>query len=174
MDVNIIVVKSKSLAIINTNAFELGHSMAIDDCNKLLSSSRRGRSNSKVINLATDKDEFTIDFAMIEVTFMSHRGEAELIAFQNTNNQLLPENTSFRMTLNGMLNRNDMGTRVNVHTKAFAIPGVVSIINLKVALLSQRQRLLKGIFGVSNGNNQTLAAAIAKKRHMQGCSIQEA
>ena len=168
MDVNTIVAKSKSLAIIKTDTFELGHSMVIDDCDKLLSSSRRGRSNSKVINLVADKDEFTINFTMIKIMFMSHRGEAELIAFQNTNNHLLPENTSFRMTLNGMLNRNDMCTRVNVSTKAFAIPGVVSIIDLKVALLSQRWRLLKGILGVSNGNNQTLGSSNSKEEAHAG------
>jgi hypothetical protein len=63
------------------------------------------------------------------------------------------------MTLESMIQRDDMCARVNVSAKALVMPRVVGIINLEVALLSQWWQLLEGVHGVGNGHSKTFGGS---------------
>jgi hypothetical protein len=155
MDVDAIIVNANALGIEDPNIFKFGGCMLVDDSDELFSSLGGLKGDSKVINLVTDKNKFTIDFATIKVPFMSGEGEVEFIALENADNHPFPESISFRMTLENMVQRDDICVRVDVGAKVLAMPRMVGIIDLEVALLSQWQQLLEGILGVSNGHSKT-------------------
>ena len=158
MDIDAIIVNANALGIEDPDTFKFGGYMLVDDSNELFSSLGGLGGDSKVINLVTDKNKFTINFAMIKVPFMSGGGEVEFIALKNANNHPFPESTSFRVTLESMVQRDDMCVRVNVSAKVLAMPRMVGIIDLKVALLSQWWQLLEGILGVGNGHSKTFGS----------------
>jgi hypothetical protein len=63
---------------------------------------------------------------------------------------------------------------INIATKLFTIPGVVGVVDLKVAWLSGRRRLLISILGVSKDDDKPNAADKALKNCMHSCLMQEA
>jgi hypothetical protein len=65
---------------------------------------------------------------------VSKKGDSTL---KDTNNHPFPESTSFRMTLESTIQRDDMCARVDVGAEVLVMPRAVGIINHKVALLSQ-------------------------------------
>ena len=89
--------------------------------------------------------------------------EAKLRTFKNTNNHAFPESTGLGMSLESLLDRNHMGVGINVRAKAFTMPGAIGIIDLQVTFLGGRRRLLKGIGGVGNRDNQTLGGCDSKE-----------
>jgi hypothetical protein len=86
---------------------------------------------------------------------MSGRPEIEFLSFKDDNNHLLPQHTSLRMTLKCPMHRNNILARINIIAKSFTIPLAVGVVNLKLAWLSRRRRLLVSILGVSKDNDKT-------------------
>jgi hypothetical protein len=103
--------------------------MRIDKGNQLVgANSWRNGSDSIIIDLTADQNECTIDGSMIQIAFMS--GGGKIFLGQNVDNHCFSETSSFRMTLESTLDRNNIGGAIKMGTEAFEIPRCIRIVNL--------------------------------------------
>ena len=101
VDVDTIVVRKLTLCSDDANALILRSDLVVDKGDELASgASSDASTNGKVINLATDKNNFIVNNTTVEVTFMSSILEANIA--KNPIDHRFEEVTSFWMTLKGL------------------------------------------------------------------------
>jgi hypothetical protein len=139
----------------NPNSLIICGDMLVNGGDQLVSISTGSGGNGKVIHLTAYQHSLAINSASVQVSFMSGRPEIEFLSFKDANNHLLSQHTSLRMTLKCPMHRNNILAWINIIAKSFTIPRAVGVVNLKVAWLSRRRRLLVSILGVSEDNDKT-------------------
>jgi hypothetical protein len=137
----------------NTDTLVLGGDMFIDNSNQMISGLGAGTSNSKIVDLTSDKDKRPINYATIQVTFMSCCGEIKRGTLEDLKYKVLPEATSFGMPLNCAERRNHISPGIKVDAKSFLVPRTISFVGLQMTRFGGRWRALVCIVDVAVGNN---------------------
>jgi len=119
------IVLSSNTFIASTNIFfnlrddEIGHAYCI-------------RSNSKVVNLLTDKDYVAFHFTSVNITLMSHCLALKFFT-KDIDYHLFPECISFRMALQSMSQWND------ISSGSMSFPNFLQNQDLYASLISRKQ-----------------------------------
>ena len=141
---------------------EIDNNMFIKGSNKSLSSRWISSSNSKIINLSTNKNILILKFTNINVTFMSSITKIKFIK-EDVINHSFPLKTTSRMTLKGFQDWNNMSMGIKTSIKSFEIPRTKGIIRAKITLTMRRGRLLKSILNISKRNNKIKSGSKGKE-----------
>jgi len=101
---------------------------------------------SEIVNLAKEQDLVIVERGGVYISFVSGRGEANRL--ENLRDVLLPEPCCLRMTLEGMLYRENLAT-IKGKLKTRLVPFGKSIVDLNKSGNFWCWRMSKGILGIT-------------------------